>query len=246
MYYQIPFDRNCSKCKLSCGVSVSGQSEVPFNKVLLIVVSAYPGNNEIQQNISLAPATKKGKATAGEYVRFCLNKLIRHCSLPEPFSKYVYFTNAIKCSPFQNTVLTSHIDKCKEAWLDLELSQFDSKVPIMIASSQAVKALLGKKESLYANTNKVIYYEGHPCVVTPNPIEWERGLAYKIDRYEDVLEDLITLHRKGKATKYQMEKLIKTRPWNPPAIGSSTYFVKRDLSLVLKEVINYAAKINSK
>jgi hypothetical protein len=245
--YRPYFDRNCSKCNLTCGTAVTGQSVIPFEEVMLIVISAYPGVNEVQQNISLAPATNKKKkgVNAGEYLRFCLNQLIKDSCLPEPITKYTYYTNAVKCNPFQNKVYDSHVFKCKETWLDNELSMFNPKVPILLASSQAVKAVLGRQEKLYENTNKIIYYNQHPCIVTPNPIEWERGVYYKIDNYENVLDDLIGLHRLKKATKYQIDKLINLKSWDGIPIGSSNYFVKRDLNLLKQEIIKYVRKSNN-
>jgi hypothetical protein len=173
--------------------AVFGQSAKPFSEVLLAIVSAYPGFYEVMQNESLAGIpdhergfkdVNKSKYNAGTYLRLVLHSIIdrdpKWPSSLKPFEQFVFFTNALKCPtsvnkesiPFKN----SDIFTCSQNWLIPELEALQSEVPLLLAASQALTALLPKVEGgVYANRNRELFWRHHPVVVTFNPIEAERS-----------------------------------------------------------------------
>lgn len=257
MYYRIPnLNKDCRKCLLGEGKAVFGQSEVSFDQVKLIIISAYPGNREQQTGITLAdnekrkgkPDSNKFKIGAGEYLRYCLGFFFdKDKEFPEeykPITKYTYFTNSIKCSPQRGrdkiTVVAKHIRTCRETYLINELDMFHPKVPILAAGSEATKALLGLDESLYNNRNKVNYYKDHPVIITTNPVDWEKYATKYVDDIELARQDLVKIIRAGKLKNFKkkIDEVIKAKSWKILP-GSNLYFVKQDLNLVKQEVIKY-------
>lgn len=229
MYRPNGMDIKCTKCSLTTGRSVHGQSAVPLDKVLLVLISAYPSTEEVKQGITLAPSQKF--MNAGKYCRFALNSVFSKdeffSSIPS-FSDYVFFTNAIRCSPLlkkeKKEVTKEHLSKCSY-WFDKELESLPTGVPILIAGSEAVKSLIGPNESIYANRRKVLSIKGHPSVVTMNPIEPARYHPYELD---------ISMTRNGRVK-------IKKKSMMPAIFGSPPYWFKQDLLLVkdlVKEYIN--------
>lgn len=173
--------------------AVFGQSKCSFSNVLLVIVSAYPGYYEVIKNESLAgvpPEEKnhrdifKARYNAGTYLRLVLHSIIdRDPDWPsqlKPFEQFVFFTNALKCPtsvnkesiPFKN----SDIFTCSQNWLIPELESVPEEVPILVAASQALTALLPNIEGgIYANRCRELYWRRHPLRVTFNPIEAERN-----------------------------------------------------------------------
>lgn len=232
---RIGFDRKCSNCSLSCGSAVTGQSEVPMSDVALIVVSAYPGSNEIKKNMSLVGS--KDKATAGTFLRLSLNLFFEE-EFPEGFEKYVYFTNVIKCSPQRKNKLTkitpAHLKSCR-MWLNLELAALP-KCPILIASSEASDSLLNMK--LNKARNKIHTIEGRKAVATYNPIEWERGALKKVSDLDKTENNLKLILNKTSDPK-NLDKIIKSVFWKPVPYGSTLWFVHKDLTKIKKLVMEY-------
>lgn len=234
--HRVGFNRRCSECSLSCQNAVTGQSVVPLNEVVLIVISAYPGSNEIKQNISLA----KGKSltNAGSFLRHSLNSFFDDLTDYKPIEDYIYFTNIIKCSPQKKgepvTITPNHLKTCKSKWLDLELASLP-KCPILIASSEACFALLGTK--LNDSRNRVYTVEGRKAVVTYNPIEWERGAIKKIPDLDRVESELDLVIPKVSKDSPIPAKIAKSTFWRPPPLGSALWFVHKDLQL-LKPLVN--------
>ena len=173
--------------------AVFGQSSCSFSDVLLVVVSAYPGYYEVMKNESLAAIpsseqtyrdTHKARYNAGTYLRLVFHSIIdrdpKWPSQLKPFEQFVFFTNALKCPtsvnkesiPFKN----SDIFTCAQNWLVPELEAVPEEVPILLAASQALTALLPKVEGgIYANRYRELYWRRHPLRVTFNPIEAERS-----------------------------------------------------------------------
>lgn len=211
MYRANGFDEECARCNLSCKVAVPGQAEVPLNEVKLIVISAYPGNEEMKKGATLVPSDKE--VNAGRYLRLKIkSRFDKNDSIPEaykPFERYVFFTNALKCPFTPNETIDTAIRSCKH-WLDIELDQLPPKAPILIAASQALHSLLGK-QSLYKAREKVLRYKDHPCIVTPNPIE---GVRYT-------------------------PKIGPNNVQVPPVVGSIPWKIEKDLIAVAKLVAKY-------
>jgi len=233
---RIGFDRKCSNCTLSCGSAVTGQSEVPMSDVVLIVVSAYPGSNEIKKNMSLVG--NKDNTTAGAFLRLSLNLFFEDKFPNNTFEKYVYFTNAIKCTPQRKNqsikITPAHLKSCR-MWLNLELAALP-KCPILIASSEASNSLLNMK--LGVARNKIHTIEGRKAVATYNPIEWERGALKKVANLEKTESDLKLVLEKTSDPK-NLGKLIKPVFWKPAPYGSTLWFVHRDLTKIKSLVMEY-------
>jgi uracil-DNA glycosylase len=233
MFYRANgIDSKCSRCGLSNPPAIYGQSEVPLSEVLLVVVSAYPSTEEVKQGISLAPSSKL--LNAGAYCRKAISAVFdkddNFPSTYKPFVMHTFFTNMIKC-PVQlkkekRDIKPNHIRSCKQ-WLDTELTQMHPEVPILIASSEAVKGLLGEGQSLYTNRCRVHLIDKHPGVVTMNPIEPSRYCTYKANEYKRT--------RGG----YLVPKSISMEA---PSIGSVPWFFKRDLLATKELVINFIEK----
>jgi len=239
-YYKFDLNRKCNKCNLFTGKSVTGQSEVPFQQVKLIVISSYPGNAEEKYNLSLAPETyRKGKnnqTPAGVFIRRCFKYIFDNCSELDdkfkPFEKYTYFTNAIKCKKRNITIEDKHRQICKKTWLDKELTLFNPKTPILLAGSDPIKSLFGESETIFANRNKILFYKQHPVTVCENPINIERGLIKKLNgNYENIYKQVaIVLKSKAsmKRKEEMLDNLINTKNY-PMSFGMSNYFFKQDL-----------------
>lgn len=253
MYKTPSFNNECQKCTL-CNpksIAVAGQSQVPFDQVKLVIVSAYPGVNEIATGTSLAPSPKPAKgrapqATAGGYMRLSLSALFdTDPNIPDeykPFEDFVYFTNALKCSPQRGrdklNIAAKHISTCRQLWLDRELEQMPPSVPILLAASEAVKSLLPDLSGgVYANRRKLFFIGKHPTVITFNPIEAERGAIKWLDRHEELLEDLNKHFSKYKAAP--KGNILRPAFWKPAPLGSSTWHWKKDMDSIKNLVIDY-------
>lgn len=258
MLYRFEVDKKCTKCSLKCNEgTISGQSEVPFSNVKLIVVSNYPGYKEYKTGLSLPdnldkkefiPNSNIAPVSAGEYLRYCLTQTIdKSKSIPEqfkPIQKYTYFTNSIKCTPQHGrdklTIKDTHIKKCRDSWLSKELELFPPKVPIFVCGSESVKAVLGIDKKLYDNRNKVNYYKDHPVIVSTNPVDWEKYVMRYVPDIEESRGYIVKLMKSGAIQKYKkrIDQVIGVKRWYALP-GSSLYFVTQDLNLIKQEVIKY-------
>lgn len=223
MYRPNGMDGKCSKCSLSTGRTIHGQSSVPLDKVLLILISAYPSTEEVKQGMTLAPSQKF--MNAGKYCRSAINLVFAEDEFFKdfyPFSDYTFFTNAIRCSPLlkreKKDITKEHIKKCS-GWFDLELKHLP-KVPILLAGSEPVKSLIGFDESMYGNRRTVHRIKGRDAVVTMNPIEPARYHPYEVQS---------SISKRGKIS-------ITKRSMMKPVFGSPPYLFKQDLILV-KELV---------
>lgn len=215
MYRIAEADSKCNRCDLSSGCAIFGHSEVPLKDVLLIVVSAYPGREEVKQGITLAPSKDKSY-NAGKFFRRFIEyvfdsdeRFVKY----RPFINHIFLTNAIKCSPNKKEVKGTHIQKCK-SWLDLELDKLPLTAPILIAASHALESLTDSK-SLYAARRKVSYIKHHPYIVTFNPIE---PLRYSLET---------------------MDKPNEVSFWRPIPYGEMRWHFNRDIELAKKLVLEY-------
>ena len=258
MLYRFKVDKKCTKCSLKCNEgTVNGQSEVPFLNVKLIVVSSYPGNKEYQSGLSLpdnlnrkatVPDSNRAAVGTGEYLRYCLTHFIDSSKeIPEqfkPIENFTYFTNAIKCTPQHGrdkiTVTEKHIKTCRDSWLTKELELFNPRVPIFVCGSESVKAVLGIKESLYKNRNKVNYYKEHPVIVSTNPVDWEKYVMKYVPNIEESRGYIVKLMKSGAIKKYKkrIDQVIGVKRLQALP-GSPLYFVKQDLQLIKEQLIKY-------
>lgn len=170
-------DPNCRLCHLSSG-AIYGQSLCPLDNVMLAVISAYPGTEEMKQGATLVPATYRGgTVNAGRYLQILLSMIFdRDSNFPaelKPFDSHVFKTNAIKCGPKGKVPKDNDVISCKP-WLMNELNQLPKGIPLVLASKEAVKSLLGTKQGLYDSRERLWDINGHPAIVTLNPIEGER------------------------------------------------------------------------
>ncbi|MBD2201782.1 hypothetical protein H6G33_10525 [Calothrix sp. FACHB-1219] len=247
MYRLNRFNNACRRCNLSTGNSICGQSEVDFNEVELIVVSAFPGNQEVKDGISLSPGDKNSsKMNAGKFLRLCLHWMfdldVEVPSELKPFSEKVFYTNAIKCNPQKGQIKTqinnNHLDSCKD-WLKEEIDLFNRGQPILLAGSEACKSILGFKESIYNNRGIIHQYKNHPVVVTNNPIEWERGALKELVYGDKTIEDLDKLFSRYKNPKKTfIDSILKSKYWTPIPLGSGLWFAKQDLLKVKQLVLD--------
>lgn len=247
--------RNCTKCSLSTQKAVTGQSEVPHNQVKLIVISSYPGNAEEAVNLSLAPESNRrgsnNQTPAGVFIRKCFKYSFDvDPLLPDkykPFEKYTYWTNVIKCKTKGQTVKLEHIRTCKDSWLDKELLMFHPKTPILLAGSDPVKALLGEKETVFANRNRVLHYKQHPVIVCENPINIEKGMIRQLQLpYDQVYENVRALVKSqiNQARKNKLlDAAIPTRAV-PISFGMSNHFFRQDINNIKKQVIQFISDNN--
>lgn len=174
---QGPAFHNCQRCALSHGrkhTPIPGCSPCPMPDVRLVVVSAYPGAEEVRamQSLSPSPKTVNAGRVLQMYIELQVSKAVG-------FDLYhrTYRTNAMKCPPkgLKGDKLTQPRNVCR-SWLLAELEEVPAKVPILLAGSDAVTSVLGLP--LYESRGRVHYYGGHPVVVTVNPIEVERSTRF--------------------------------------------------------------------
>lgn len=233
----------CQVCSLSKdrlgGKAIFGQSDVSFSQVLMAVVSAYPGGDELKTGISLSPGPIRSQIErnmlrfgAGAFLRLCLHLLFdQDPEFPQeykPFEKYVFFTNAVKCSPLtrerkQRSVAVEHVQQCR-TWLYAELDQLRPQVPILLAASQAVSSLLPEGDTgIYNNRSIIHHWKQHPMVVTMNPVEAERGtLHLPVD----------TIERLGVQYPTRMQ-------FAPMLVGSAPWFFYQDLNRIKQLVVEF-------
>lgn len=169
--------KNCTRCPLSQGrkhAPIPGYSPCPMGEVRLIVVSAYPGTEEVKSGQSLFPSPTH-TMNAGKILQTYMQKMSQE--LGYDLYHRTYRTNAMKCPPKgkKGDKLTEPRNICK-AWLMAEIEEVPAGVPILLAGTDAVQSILGK--GLYESRNIVHRYGNHPVVVTMNPIEVERATRF--------------------------------------------------------------------
>lgn len=257
MHYTTPnFNSKCQQCNLGCGKGISGQSRIPFSQIKLIVVSSFVSSKEETIGMSLPdnpkrvgiPDSSKSIVGAGEYLRCCLEQFLdNNKSFPleyKPIEKFTYFTNAIKCSPQRQkdkiTILEKHIKACRDTWLINELDSLPDRAPIFACGKEAVKAILGTKENLYDNRNKILYYKNHPVIVSTNPGEWEKYATKYVKDTELARQSVLKIVKMGKENTYKkkIDRVIGSSRWKALP-GSPLFFVKQDLALIREEVIKF-------
>lgn len=172
-----PAFHSCTRCILSQGRKhppIPGCSPCPMGEVRLVVVSAYPGAEEVKSGQSLSPSTGR-TVNAGKILETYMQKLSRE--LGYDLYHLTYRTNAMKCPPKgkKGDKLTEPRNICK-GWLMAEIEEVPAGVPILLAGSDAVQSILGK--TLFDSRGVVHYYGNHPVVVTVNPIEVERSARF--------------------------------------------------------------------
>lgn len=172
-----PAFKNCTRCILSQGrkhTPIPGYSPCPMGEVRLVVVSAYPGTEEVKSGQSLFPSPGR-TINAGKILQTYMQKMsqelgydLYHCT---------YRTNALKCPPKgkKGDALTEPRNICK-SWLMAEIEEVPPGVPILLAGTDAVQSVLGK--GIYDSRGIVHRYGNHPVVVTMNPIEVERATRF--------------------------------------------------------------------
>lgn len=202
-----PAFHNCTRCILSQGrkhAPIPGCSPCPMNEVRLVVVSAYPGAEEVKSGQSLSPSTGR-TVNAGRILETYLHKMSHTMGID--LFHLTYRTNAMKCPPKgkKGGKLVEPRSVCK-AWLMAELDEVPAGVPILLAGSDAVQSVLGK--TLFDSRGVVHYYGNHPVVVAPNPIEVERSARFT---YSNSGRDLVGL---------------------PPIINSTGWLWVRDMKLL--------------
>jgi len=249
----------CTMCSLGKGNTgkqraIFGQSNCAPKNIALAVVSAYPGGEEIAQDLSLAPEREPPKHNetayrryienknqlkmgAGAFLRLCLRNVFDNDpnfpSYLKPIEDFIFFTNAIKCSPTIGKQARKfgdrEINTCS-SWLMEELNHCPDTIPILIASTQARKALLPELNGLYELRRKVYYWKQHPCLITMNPIEAERGTLKEIVESTEVKGVIV-------ASKLRYSPLLPMSvPWH----------FHKDLQLIKKLVIEYDQKAGRK
>jgi uracil-DNA glycosylase len=222
------FNSKCFECKLATGSSVYGQSEVPLDQVKLIVVSAYPGRNEVMQGISLASRETSQSCSAGAFLRKCIAGAFNKEDVPEnlrEFYQFIYATNAIKCEKRDKKVTDKHIDTCYKTWLRNEIRSLPEGVPILIAAGEAFKSLFPNEGGLFKNRRREdLVYEGRRCVATLNPIEWERN-------HLKIITESTVNSKTGVYTP------VTSKVWAPYPVGSILWHIKKDLDLIKSFVL---------
>jgi len=198
---------NCTRCPLSLGRKhppIPGYSPCPMSEVRLVVVSAYPGNEEVKSGQSLFPSPGKS-VNAGKILQESLQQVSRDLGID--LYKLTYRTNAIKCPTRGKSgdKLTQPREVCK-GWLLAEIAEVPSGVPILLAGSDAARTVLDA--TLYDSRGMVHQYEGHPVIVTMNPIEVERGTRFIYSPTGDVVGV-------------------------PPVVGSTPWLYMRDMKLLM-------------
>jgi hypothetical protein len=240
------FNSRCKKCSLSNMNAIGGHSFGSPSKIELLIVAAYPSNEEIIKGYSLAPnSVRKGidRPNAGRYVKYSIEHIFdRDPEMPaemKPFYNRVGFSNAIKCSPFNRRhekleVKPAHLTTCMRTWLEKEIAavaKFNPRCPILLCGSEAVK-LLGKNTKVYSNRRKrFIYNNTHPVIVSFNPVEVVRYTPYTI-----------TSSKTSKTGKIYVETVV---PQKPIIVGSTAWHWLQDLNEVKQLVLANNTSINS-
>jgi uracil-DNA glycosylase len=237
--YQLAFNTGCTACSLHTYKAVAGQSNVPFDKVKLMIISSNPSKGEEESGISLCDEKGRDKSP-GAYLRFVLRGAFDSDPLVpdeiKPFENYCYYTNAVKCSKRERTIQDIHRKRCRDKWLLTEIAALPPTTPILLASSDAVKAVLGKV-TLNNTRGKINYYHNHPVVTTFNLADVERGMSFLVKNEESVRKDLRTLLAvKKKFNDADVDKLVKVRYWAPFPPLSIGWLFQRDINL-LKELV---------
>lgn len=161
-----------------------------MDDIRLVVVSAYPGAEEVRAGQSLSPSPKT--VNAGRVLQMYLQQVVSKRVGYDIYHR-TYRTNAMKCPPKgrKGNELERPRQVCK-AWLLAEMAEIPARVPILLAGSDAVSSVLGG--TLFESRGVVHYYEGHPTIVSVNPIEVERSTRFT---YSSTGEPVPLPHVKG-------------------------------------------------
>jgi Uracil DNA glycosylase superfamily len=178
----------CTRCALSNGrkhAPIPGTSPCPMDQVKLVVVSAYPGSEEVKKMESISPSGNNKTVNAGKILQASLSRL--DVGVGYDLYAVTYRTNAMKCPPKGNKGdrLNTPRAICR-SWLMSELSEVPPNTPILLAGSDALQSLLPGR-TLFDSRNEVHYIEGHPTIVTVNPIEVERYARFTLSTTGDVV-----------------------------------------------------------
>ncbi len=184
------FTRKCNKCKLSCGASVGGYG-VPNPK--LIVISDYPGREEMKTNIPFSGVT-------GKVIRYALKNMVGI----DPDTE-VYMTNVIKCPPGDG-VGPKELHACSH-WLSQEMQYLPMHIPILIAGGLAKQVMLPHiEEGLGEVHGTVVQHHGRTYFLSWNP-------AY-VDKYTFSLDGGLTKARPVGSVSWMYERDMKRlREW---------------------------------
>jgi len=167
-----------------------------------IIISDYPGSQEVGQGASLVgvtggyirrvifgiwyPEKAKELRTLYSFYRGTKGGTFTQSNKYKDYIDQVisstdhlgYYTNAIKCKPGDNKVTAEYIQQCGR-WLQSELNALPI-VPILIAGNQALRAMKYLVPQLEAfNTSAIARNEvftstkGHKCICSANPYLYE-------------------------------------------------------------------------
>lgn len=126
---------------------VGGHGPEDLSKVKLIVMSDYPGAYEVKYRFPMVdkrdfkPEVERGRVVtrnAGSYLRRALHLMYGLDTYDD-----CWFTNAVKCSPNNNTVLPKYVKECTSRWLSNEFNLLDQHcphVPLLVLGTQAYRA----------------------------------------------------------------------------------------------------------
>lgn len=202
--------KNCTRCHLSDGRNhppIPGTSSCPMSDVRLVVVSAYPGAEEVKAGQSLSPSQRT--MNAGRILQAYLHRASVKLGWPEHvLYGLTYRTNAMKCPPRgKKADKLVHPRNICRAWLMAEIAEVGDKVPILLAGTEAVQSLL-PGVGLYEGRGFVHWYGTHPVVCTINPIQVERAA------------------RKDTNDKGNLVAL-------PPVVGSDPWLFQKDIDILV-------------
>lgn len=232
---------DCKRCSLGGGEAIHSHCFSEFNKALVYVVSAYPGNQELKTGVSLAPYPGWNKNSkrlnAGTYLQVQFQELfdsdINISNEYKPFyDKATIRTNAIRCSTRKGKemidVTTEHTNACRH-WLHQDMKVLDPLTPILACGKEAVMSLFGdrpnliggsknKLPSLYTLRRRIWMYNNHPVIITENPVQAVNSLRYVINKE--------TINNKGVPEAKVIEVEL------PPPLGTTAWHFNRDLELL--------------
>jgi hypothetical protein len=196
-----------------------------------MIYSAYPGTEEDKQGLSLSPSPNN--LNAGKFFHSIFKKVMDEVGSPIPnkFRPVINRTiigNVIRCNPMQGkdkkSIGTQELRQCHK-WIDSDLEAVDSRIPILLSGSEAVKSVLGSNYTLYASRCKTHYLRKHPVIVCENFVQGAKYTSYEItDTYRN---------RKGLELPRKPNRLAK------PIIGSTVYNLTEDLKFIRNHIADF-------
>lgn len=170
-------DIKCKLCKFGRGVTVPGEGSTTPK---LIVVSDYPGENELKLR-------RPFMGRSGQLLRKALTNVVGL-----DVDNEVFLTNVLKCPPRDDKITDNELNACKK-WLDAELSQVKCRF-VLVCGDKAKQVLLphleGKDNALSKIHGQVFQ---DPLKTRQFLVTWNPAMVDQYSPLHEQTEDRIIL-----------------------------------------------------